>query len=320
MKYLYLIVFIFSVCFCSCNSEEEIIASVERHATIPSKLNPDASRVNDEQYAYVNTVEQKGKLLIFLGGSLSQPDKYRYFAEQSAILGYHVINLSYFNLIPAQLCDGNPTPNDCYENFHEAIIYGNSDGSSLSVSEAGSIMGRLSFFLNYLVVNFPDENWSQFLYSDGKIDFSKTTWAGHSQGAGHAVYVGYHHEVHKVIAFSGPGDYVVENNSAAEWMKEDPLTDRNKFYSFSHESDDVIAFSEQKELISIITGRDVIESIDTTDIADLSGNALSTNINPDNRNFIQKAKYHNATVLDANVPRSNGSPLWTEVWTYLLEK
>ena len=80
--------------------------------------------------------------------------------------------------------------------------------NSGSWDPAESIATRLLNALNYLSANDPSEssvNWAQFV-SAGNVVWSQVTLAGHSQGAGHAAYMGKHLALARVIMLSGPID------------------------------------------------------------------------------------------------------------------
>lgn len=108
-----------------------------------------------------------------------------------------------------------------------------------SVDRNNSIEGRLKSLLSYLDSHFPDEEWGQYLDSDGEILWSSVIIAGHSQGAGHAFYIAKNHRVDHAVSFSWVD---VRNGSLAPWLTE-PFSETppDGYYLFWHQDDTTVA-------------------------------------------------------------------------------
>lgn len=200
--------------------------------------------------------QRKNVLVVFLGGSNSSPDAYTTVSDESAALGFGTIDLRYPNdQLVGTVCANNDA---CFTNvrgesiFGQGVIYpGTAAGySSLATNVSGqnSVVNRLVSLLHYLRTQPADPQhnpvpayWSQFLvaapgspYVAGGAallpDWSKIVIAGHSQGAGHAAFLGttLPTAARRVVMFSAPNDHV--GGDSASWIYGRAATSEPRFW------------------------------------------------------------------------------------------
>ena len=75
------------------------------------------------------------------------------------------------------------------------------------------------------------------MLTDGQPVWSRIVVAGHSQGSGHAAYLGKMFEVDKVLMFSGPQDYLDDLGEPAPWQARPSATPPSRFFAFLNEND-----------------------------------------------------------------------------------
>ena len=105
--------------------------------------------------------------------------------------------------------------------------------------EADSIQTRLLGLLRYLARQRPDEGWNQFVDADNGIAWNKISIGGHSQGAGHAAYIGKTRRVFRVGMYSGPSEWVNAANEPPNWFKLSSATPPGAFFGFIHDPDPI---------------------------------------------------------------------------------
>jgi hypothetical protein len=81
------------------------------------------------------------------------------------------------------------------------------------------------------VKNDPKGGWGQFL-TNGSPVWSRIIVAGHSQGSGHAAYIGTLFKVDRVLMFSGPQDYMDDLHRPAPWQADKRATPPSRFFAF----------------------------------------------------------------------------------------
>jgi hypothetical protein len=147
-----------------------------------------------------------------------------------AKLGYHAIGLDYEDKVMAASC-AQSTDAACFDHYREAIVTGAPVSERIQVSPANSILNRMQKLLVYLAQHDPDEGWGEFV-ADGQPVWSRIVVAGHSQGSGHAAYIGKMYKVDKVLMFSGPQDYLTELGKPAPWQARPGATPPSRYYAF----------------------------------------------------------------------------------------
>jgi hypothetical protein len=135
------------------------------------------------------------------------------------------------------------------------------------------------------------------------LRWNKIIVSGHSQGSGHACYLGKKNLVDRVVMFSGPNDYSTFYNEPANWISEIGDTPLDKQFSLLHTQDQIVEFSNQVE---ILISLGLLSSTETPILADdlitpySNSNTLSLNI---------------SAISNHNSPIGNNSIL-PEIWKY----
>ena len=186
-------------------------AGVTTGRIAPSVTNPNTAAPDCPHYvALSTTARRQPELFVFLPGTNLEPLQFKMIVHQAAQNGYYAIGLSYPNLISENEACSKPLANlpedpQCSTDFREEVITGVDVSSVVTVTQANSIMGRLTALITYLNVNDPANNWGQFL-QNGKPAWSKIRLGGHSQGSGHTALIGTKLSVARACMFSGPSD------------------------------------------------------------------------------------------------------------------
>ena len=153
----------------------------------------------------------------------------------AATMGYHAISIDYKNNIITTVCNNSPD-SVCFDHFRQEIMFGTPVSDTVHVDTANSIINRFTKLLAYLVKNDAQGGWDEY-YKNGKVIWENIVVGGHSQGAGHAAFIGQHYKVSKVLIFSGPQDYRVTFNSPALWLSRKSATPYSRYYAFLHIND-----------------------------------------------------------------------------------
>lgn len=148
----------------------------------------------------------------------------RTFLEESFTSGFIVIQPAYHNRYPinsADECQGNPGVDNCAGRVREEKILGTDRSNVVDVPLADSIAQRLIQIVSYLKNNgfeFPVE-----FTTDSSVDWTKLNVGGHSQGSGHALYIGKTFGAHHVCIIGGIHDVPdsippVPVRNVADWL------------------------------------------------------------------------------------------------------
>jgi hypothetical protein len=301
--------FSFLIMLIACGKENNVAPtnSVGENVNLlvkPSLTDANYSATDKNHFVVRNSKKHLKKLLLFVGGSFSSPNDYTFICGHSATIGLDVISISYPNDIPAATL---ATSNDqfIFDNFRDEICFGNQVSNEVSVNELNSINTRTLKLVQYLKNTYPDQDWGQYLTSSNNLDWSKIIIAGHSQGAGHACYLGKKKLAERVVMFSGANDFSTYFNNPANWLTVTGLTPLNKQYALLHTQDEITSYAYQ---VSNLKGLGILP---------VSENPLLV----DNL----KSPFSNKQVLALNIPAiSNhnstvgGNLKLPEIWTYLL--
>jgi hypothetical protein len=174
-------------------------------------------------------------LFVFLPGTGARAETSLGIDSAFASWGYHAIGLDYENRVLTVVC-AHSRDTGCFDHYREAIVTGAPVSEKISVSPANSILNRLQQLLLYLVKTDPGGGWDEFVEA-GRPAWSRIVVAGHSQGSGHAAYIGKSFPVDKVLIFSGPQDYLDDLNEPAPWEAEPSATPPSRFFAFLNEND-----------------------------------------------------------------------------------
>jgi hypothetical protein len=210
----------------------------------PMETDNNYSATEESHYVVRNNKTHLNKLLLFIGGSYSVPKNYNAVCDHGATIGLDVISLSYPNEIAAAPL-GTSSDRLIFDNYREELCFGSQVSNEVSVNQLNCIATRTAKLLLYLKNKYPDQNWGQYLSSTNAILWNKLVVAGHSQGSGHACYLGKKNLVDRVVMFSGPNDYSIFYSSAANWLSQSGQTPLTKQFSLLHTQDEIVPFNHQ---------------------------------------------------------------------------
>ena len=252
MKQYYLAILV--LLFLSCEKEDALEEDYLQNNVIEISPNQTdgAYSLGDAKHLILrNKTTHLDKLVVFIGGTNTTPNNYKDICNHIATIGYDVIDLAYPNKVAAYTLSSNTDPN-VFDFYREEICFGISASNYVAVDLLNCIGTRATKLMLYLKNNYPEQKWSQYLTPSNTLLWDKIIVSGHSQGAGHACYLGYKKNVHRVVMFSGPNDYSTYFHDTANWLKTNSITPINRYYSLLHKKDEVISFNYQvKNLRSI---------------------------------------------------------------------
>lgn len=256
------------------------------------------------------------KLLIHLVGSFDNPARTTFFPTLAANNGYKVIVLKYPNGTAAVSACGNSTDIDCFRRYRHEIVFGVDSSSEVAVGANECILNRVEKLISYLDNTFPDENWDNFLSAPGAIDWSDIVVSGHSQGGGHAAYLGQQFQADRVLMFASPNDYSNHFSAPANWLSLASATQDSNYFAFGNLFDEVVDANKQ---FANWTAMNLLSQSDSV-LTDNSGcdfnNAQVLYTRFDSTGGI--ARNHSSVVIDEFTPLTAGVPTFTPVWEYML--
>lgn len=175
------------------------------------------------------------RLFLFLVGTGRSAESSLDIDRAFAGWGYNAISLDYEDDVIAVSC-AHSQDSACFDHYREAIVTGDEVSEKIRVDSANSILNRFQKLLVFLARHDPNGRWDQFL-SNGQPRWSRIVVAGHSQGAGHAAYIGKLFRVDRVMMFSGPQDYLDDLHEPAPWQARKSATPRSRFFAFLNQED-----------------------------------------------------------------------------------
>jgi hypothetical protein len=299
--------FILICLFCSCKKDPiPIDSSMAQNVSIlvtPKQTDNNYATTEESHYVIRNTKTHLNKLLLFIGGSYSVPKEYSFVCDHGATIGLDVISLSYPNAVAAFSMSNSSDPNG-FKNFRDEICFGNPVSTTVDVNVLNCIETRATKLLLFLKNTYPNQNWGQYLTTTNTILWSKVILSGHSQGSGHACYLGKFFLTDRVVMFSGPNDFSTYFNNPANWLSQPGLTPLNKYYSLLHSQDEVVPFNYQ------VANTRALGLLSTSQSPLLVDNLTSPYSNSRSLLLnIQALSYHNSPV-GQNIILPN-------IWTYL---
>jgi hypothetical protein len=200
------------------------------------QTDPAIESVEGPQLAIYNPqVASNHRLFLFFVGTDNKPEGSLNLESAFADWGYHAIALDYENHVVTVVCAHSADP-ACFDHYREANITGAPVSDKIAVSHDNSILNRLNKLLAYLVMQDPDGGWGEF-FADGRPVWSRIVVAGHSQGAGHAAYLGKMFPVDEVLMFSGPQDYFDDLDMPAPWLARPSATPQSRYFAFLNVAD-----------------------------------------------------------------------------------
>lgn len=294
-----------------CDTTALVVHKVSAKTTDPN-IGIEAAR----HHSFYNPLcTSKNTLLFYMVGTIGSPSNDLLFTKMAANHGYHVISLKYVNNKSATTACSNDNDTNCYENFHKEAIFGTDLISAISIDTTNSILNRAVKLLQYLDANFPTENWGQFL-TGNTIDWTKVITGGHSQGSGHAAYLGHLYPVQRVLMFSGPNEYMNNHSRIAPWFGVNNLTADSNYYAFGNTNDEV-SFPNQLTVWNKLGLNNYGDTVNV--IPNSCPYANSKMLFTSNVYTGAITPNHNSTMVDNYTPKDgNGFPLFEEVWKYML--
>lgn len=175
------------------------------------------------------------RLFLFLVGTGERAASNLKMDSTFAKWGYHAISLDYENTVVAASLS-HSHDDTVFDHYREAIVTGAPVSASIKVDRANSILNRIQKLLIYLAKNDPNGGWGEFLAHDAPA-WNHIIVAGHSQGSGHAAYIGKIFKVDRVLIFSGPQDYLTDLDKPAPWLSRESATPPSRFFAFLSQTD-----------------------------------------------------------------------------------
>jgi hypothetical protein len=197
----------------------------------PQQTDPAIAMVHGPHIAlYDPHALERHQLFLFLVGTRGRAAGSLTIDKAFASWGYHAISLDYEDNVIAVSC-AHSMNSACFDNYRQAIVTGADVSAKIQVNPANSILNRFQKLLVWLVKNDPEGGWAQFLHN-GRPDWRRILVAGHSQGSGHAAFIGKMFRVRKVLIFSGPQDYLDDLHEPASWQARKSATPPSRFFAF----------------------------------------------------------------------------------------
>jgi hypothetical protein len=142
--------------------------------------------------------------VLHLVGTYSDPQDDHRFPERACSLGYAAIAPMYENRDMARsTCEEDAA---CYEGFHVEVVDG-VDASPVAVDGDDAILHRAVTLLDALADADPGfAGWGTLAGELAGAAWPDVVVSGHSQGAGHALYVAREHESARLVLLAGPSD------------------------------------------------------------------------------------------------------------------
>jgi pimeloyl-ACP methyl ester carboxylesterase len=277
-----------------------LVAQVQVMTVTPAATGPSIDIVHGGHTALINpAVPPLNKLLVMIVGTgASSRDQFS-FDSFAAEKGYHVISLDYKNTVITTSCS-NSTDSSCFDHFRQEIVFGDPVSELVQVDSINSIYHRLYALLSTLSLQYPSQHWQQYLRGS-QVDWRYITVAGHSQGAGHAAFLGKRYPVERVLIFAGPQDYLAHFNRPAGWLSQPSVTPPSRYFAFLHLKDP-FDFARQLAGCGKLLRQQLTDTVAVTPGLPVTGqpHILVTHVESNNP--------HGAML----------QPSFTQVWAYLL--
>ncbi|MCB9646645.1 MAG: hypothetical protein H6730_08660 [Deltaproteobacteria bacterium] len=193
---------------------------------------PDGENADSLQYALEPAGAARGQLLVYLNASGSSPgrqiaDPTLNFYDAGASGGLHVLALAYRSDAVLGLVCGDDGA--CYGAARAAVLTGaaapGTPARLADIVEDEGVLFRLDAALRLLAARRPGRGWGRFLANSGaatpaeRIAWPRLLVAGHSQGGGHAAFLGTRYPVHRVIQLASTCDAAL--GAPAPWTHSD---------------------------------------------------------------------------------------------------
>lgn len=267
----------------------------------------------DSNFVYLNqSVSPKNLLLVHLPGSYGEPKRATIFGGLAANQGFHSIGLMYPNVPTVGSFCTNNADLTCFENVRREIIEGVDHSIEITIPLNEGIHNRIKKLISYLSINYPSENWGQYLDGNGEVYWEKIIVSGHSQGGGHAAVMAKYFPLKRALCFSSPKDWNNTFDNVPPWLSSTNwLTNRSDVYVFNH----VLDVHEQQIIIWDSLGLNSFgapENVDNSVFPYNSTRQLTTNY------VVTSGDEHASTIQDNKTPKINNIPVFEPVWIYML--
>lgn len=211
-----------------------VSAQAQQSDIPPALTNKDIQQIKGVHQAFWNVEKPQGShLLVSFGGTNSIPSDFSAFNSLAADLGYDVLAIDYDNSIITTTCKESADPK-CFDHFRQEIVTGKSVSSLIEVNTINSLEKRIEHLLKHLQTK-DVKRWGAYL-KNGKVQWQKIVAVGHSQGSGHAAYLGKIHVLQGVILLAGPQDRFA-NGQKVGWLKLPSQTRPDRYFAFLHRED-----------------------------------------------------------------------------------
>ena len=287
------------------------------HLIKPSDTDSEINIADENHWVYINEdVTPKNKLFVFLPGTFGFPALYTRVLKTAANLGYHSVGLNYPNPVAINVLCALSSDTTCHARARHEIFDGIERHNGIHVDRPNSIENRLVQLLKHLDNEFPDEDWSQYWTEDSTIVWENILIAGHSQGGGHAGFIGKLKQLERVIMFASM-DWMPLPSRTAGWVSMTGETEQEKYFAFTHELDESVAFDRQQifwEELGMNPSGNIILVDNSTNPYEES-HTLFTQLTP-----AQDSQYHSSVAVDLATPKDgNGVAVFKPVWEYLID-
>lgn len=296
--------------------------------------------------------EGEKSISVYLPGTTDWPALSSCLLKSMASNGVPTIGLTYSflsrgdgfrNIRCASLLPDAAAVRKCLTEQHNDAIDGGDYGAQRfyngaefwkAVDARDSITGRLGLLLAYLHEAYPTEGWNSFFEpATGSYPsslptpiWSKITFIGHSQGAGHSAYLAATKEVYGAVLVSGPQDECVGCPDGTKfWIDEDFRSKRITAFAHGDASD-----SSYEPTLPIMINNWArmetwpeplkVENVDSYVNYDVCKTPIVSSIAPSSTSPCGR-KGHCATALDDSspvLPTNNGANVYIygiDVWS-----
>jgi len=274
----------------------------------------DAEGVTKDHVVYTDPTTDNGRLLVWLAGTGGAPAQYQVLGRAATRVGFDVLGLTYDSWPAVNAFTTNSDDPTLPERIRRERLFGEDLFDLINVDPANSVENRLLRLIEHQAQNHPGEDWDRYLTDAGGIDWRRVVTAGHSQGAGHAVYLSKEFELAGALIFAGPGDFV-QGLGTAPWVFEPGLTPAERIYAFTHVDDPTSAGFYNNQRILGLEQFGLIQNVDGRTVDQITSHMLAST------RFIDHGNYHSGIAVDALLPiEPDGSPTYLPAWRSMFQR
>jgi hypothetical protein len=290
-------------------------ADVEHVEVDSAALNVRAPQIHGPHVALRDAdATSRHRLVVFLPGTNGTASDAVPTLDALAREGYHALTLDYPNSVLSAQFRPSKDPR-AFDTYRRAVVHGGKVDATLTVAADSSIEGRLTSALRYLATEHRSEGWGEFSNGQG-VAWDKLILAGLSQGAGHAAFLAHEHKVAKVLAVSGPQDYLTELKRPARWASASSATPRDRYRALLHRADEYDV-NLQLAVNRALVGPHAPEPVSFTAELPTTSKAPPILVSErplDASDQARRAQHPDAAVAHASLAR----PAYAAVWLYLI--